>query len=492
MVVYGHTPVPEPEWLNRTVNIDTGCVFGGKLTALRYPEKEFVSVPAIRTYCEPARPFLPDEQRAPSLTAQQVHDDVLDADDVLGKRIISTRLRGSVTIREAHATAALEVMSRFAANPKWLIYLPPTMSPCETSGEPGLLEHPAEAFGYYRSQGAPQVICEEKHMGSRAVVIVCRDGQAARERFGVLGGEVGIVYTRTGRRFFNGQELERQFLDRLRAALTAAGLWAALETTWVCLDCELLPWSAKAQELLKAQYAAVGAAGQASLPRAVATLAQAAERLGGEEKARAEQVMGDCRRRTERVGRFVAAYRQYCWAVASLTDLKLAPFHLLASEGRVHTDKGHPWHMDTLSKLCREDPDLLLATSYKVVDVTDPAGVAEGAGWWAELTGRGGEGMVVKPLDFILRGKRGLAQPAVKCRGREYLRIIYGPDYTTEENIFRLRNRGLGHKRSLALGEFALGIEGLERFVRKEPLRRVHECVFGVLALESEPVDPRL
>ena len=185
MVVYGHTPVPQPDWLNRTVNIDTGCVFGGRLTALRYPEKEFVSVPAARTYCEPARPFLAEEQQAPRLTAQQAHDDVLDAEDVLGKRIVSTRLRGNVTIREAHATAALEVMSRFAANPKWLIYLPPTMSPCETSSEPGLLEHPAEAFGYYRSQGAPQVICEEKHMGSRAVVIVCQDVQAARERFGV-------------------------------------------------------------------------------------------------------------------------------------------------------------------------------------------------------------------------------------------------------------------------------------------------------------------
>src|SRR6266850_2155743 len=203
MVVYGHTPVPEADWLNRTVNIDTGCVFGGKLTALRYPEKEFLSVPAARTYCEPARPFLPEVQQAPQLTAQQIHDDVLDAEDVLGKRIISTRLRGNVTIREAHATAALEVMSRFAANPKWLIYLPPTMSPCETSGEPGLLEHPAEAVAYYRSQGAPQVVCEEKHMGSRAVVLVCRDEQAARERFGVTEGETGIVYTRTGRRFFN-------------------------------------------------------------------------------------------------------------------------------------------------------------------------------------------------------------------------------------------------------------------------------------------------
>lgn len=492
MVVYGHTPVPEAEWFNRTVNIDTGCVFGGKLTALRYPELEFVSVPAARTYCEPVRPFLPEEQQAPKLTAQQAHDEILDAEDVLGKRMVGTRLRGNVTIREANATAALEVMSRFAANPKWLIYLPPTMSPCETTSVAGLLEHPAEAFAYYRSQGAPRVICETKHMGSRAVAIVCQDEKAARERFGVTEGEIGIVYTRTGRRFFNEPELERQLLERVRNALTAADMWAILETKWVCLDCELMPWSAKAQELLKSQYAAVGAAGQASLPRVVAALTQAAGRLDGEEKNKIQQVAEECRRREEQVRQFVAAYRHYCWPVASLTDLKLAPFHLLASENRVHTDKDHIWHMDTLATICRVDPELLLATSYKLVDVTDPDSQADGVRWWTELTERGGEGMVVKPHDFIVRGSRGLAQPAVKCRGGEYLRIIYGPDYTADENLSRLRSRGLGHKRSLALGEFALGIEGLERFVRKEPLRRVHECVFGVLALESEPVDPRL
>jgi protein phosphatase len=225
---------------------------------------------------------------------------------------------------------------------------------------------------------------------------------------------------------------------------------------------------------------------------AFSALEKAAGRLAGEERKKVEQVMGECRRHDQNVGKFVATYRQYCWPVASLTDLKLAPFHLLASEGRVHTDKNHVWHTDTLEKVCREDPELLLATSYKLVAVTDPAGEAEGVKWWAELTGRGGEGMVVKPLDFIVRGRRGLAQPAVKCRGREYLRIIYGPDYTAEENLSRLRSRGLGQKRSLALGEFALGAEGLERFVRREPLRRVHECVFGFLALESEPVDPRL
>jgi protein phosphatase len=492
IVVYGHTPVPEPEWLNRTVNIDTGCVFGGKLTALRYPEKEFVSVPAARTYCEPARPFIAADQQAPNLTAQQVHDEVLDAVDVLGKRIITTRLRGSVTVREANATAALEVMSRFAANPKWLIYLPPTMSPCETSSEPGLLEHPAEAFAYNRSQGAPKVICEEKHMGSRVVVIVCRDEQAARERFGIAEAESGIVYTRTGRRFFNEPDLERQFLDRVRRALTAADFWSTFRTTWACFDCELMPWSAKAQELLRTQYAAVGAAGRASLPRAVASLEQAAGRLTDSNKTQLERIENDYRRREADISKFVAAYRRYCWHVSSLTDLKLAPFHLLATEGTAHVDKDHVWHMEELAKICRLDPELLLATPHKIVDLTEPASEAEGINWWTELTEDGGEGMVVKPLSFILRGKRGLVQPAVKCRGREYLRIIYGPEYTATENMSRLRSRGLGHKRSLALGEFALGIEGLERFVRREPLRRVHECVFGVLALESEPVDPRL
>lgn len=231
---------------------------------------------------------------------------------------------------------------------------------------------------------------------------------------------------------------------------------------------------------------------QASLPRAVAALEQAAARSRDDDKAQLEEVKDEYRRREENVAKFVAAYRQYCWSVSSLTDLKLAPFHLLATEGRVHVDKDHVWHMEELAKICRCDPELLLATSYKVVNLTDPANEAEGIDWWTTLTKRGGEGMVVKPSSFIQKSNRGLAQPAVKCRGREYLRIIYTPDYTAEENLTRLRNRGLGQKRSLALGEFALGIEGLERFVRMESLRRVHECAFAVLALESEPVDPRL
>lgn len=485
MVVYGHTPVLEPEWLNRTINIDTGCVFGGKLTALRYPEKELVSIPAAQTYCAPAKPFLTTEASAP-LTSQQQLDDVLDMDDVLGKRIVSTSLHHNVTIREENAIAALEVMSRFAANPKWLIYLPPTMSPTETTTEPGLLEHPAQAFSYYRHEGVARVICEQKHMGSRAVIIICRDEEAARKRFGVLG-ETGICYTRTGRRFFEDTAVESEVIARIRIALEAANFWSDLATDWVCLDCELMPWSAKAQELLRQQYAAVGAASRAALPEVIAVL-EAANANGLD----VSSLLESYRERETMVGQYVEAYRGYCWPVTSVSDLKIAPFHILAAESGVFTDKDHVWHMETLAKVCAGDAGLLLATPYLIVDVTDPEHEAAAIRWWEDLTARGGEGMVVKPFEFIAKGRRGITQPAVKCRGREYLRIIYGPEYTAPVNLDRLRSRGLSAKRSLASREFALGVEALQRFVRREPLRRVHECVFSVLALESEPVDPRL
>ena len=490
-VVYGHTPVPEADWLNRTINIDTGCVFGGKLTALRYPEMEMLSTPARAEYATPARPFLAAPDASP-MSAQQLHDDVLDIDDVIGKRIVATRLLQNVTIREQHAAAALEVMSRFAANPKWLIYLPPTMSPCETASHAGVLEHPAEAFEYFRNQGVGRVVCQEKHMGSRAVAIVCRDVEAARNRFGVAEHESGIVYTRTGRRFFDAATTETDLLTRLAAAIDAAGFWDEFATDWFCFDCELMPWSAKALDLLRCQYAAVGAAADAALGEAVPALDRAvARRDTVETRALAERFT----RRKAAASKFVAAYRHYCWTVTSLDDMRLAPFHLLASEGRVYVDRDHAWHMQTIARLAAADRSrgpLVMATGHREVDLADTGAEAAAIEWWEAHTAAGGEGMVVKPLDWVVRGKRGLVQPAIKCRGGEYLRIIYGPEYQAPENLDRLKSRRLAGKRSLAVREFALGVEALERFVRREPLRRVHECVFGVLALESEPIDPRL
>jgi protein phosphatase len=445
-------------------------------------------VKAARIYYESVKPFLKDETATgPALTAQQQQDDILDLRDVTGKLLIETRLMRNITIREENSITALEVMSRFAADPKWLIYLPPTMSPSETNKEDSFLEHPTEAFEYFRNQNVEKVICEEKHMGSRACLIVCRDEATARKRFGVVDDGVGICYTRAGRRFFDDRNLETSFIERVVRALDQSNLWEEFKTDWFALDCELMPWSAKAQELLKQQYAAVGSSARASLNESVKVLEQAS--TNGVDVS---SLLARFKMREEAARKYVDAYRRYCWTVHSLDDLKLAPFHILASEDAVHFDKSHAWQMETLRRLCAADDGLLFVTNYKVIDVSDEASLKEGIDWWLELTTRGGEGMVVKPFDFIVKGSRGLVQPAVKCRGREYLRIIYGPEYDAPENLERLRRRGLSAKRSLALREFALGLEALERFVRREPLRRVHECVFGVLALESEPVDPRL
>jgi len=491
LVVYGHTPVVEPEWVNGTICIDTGCVFGGRLTALRYPEKELVSVPAARVYYETAKPMQQTiaEAHAP-LSAQQQLDDLLDLDDVAGKHIIETALRQSVTIREENAMAALEVMSRFAANPKWLVYLPPTMSPSETTKRDGLLEHPDETFAYFRAEGVEKVVCEEKHMGSRAVVVVCRDEEVARRRFGMSGEGIGIVYTRTGRRFFGDAmpQLESELLAHVRDALTRNDAWSGFSTDWFVFDCELMPWSVKAEELVRGQYASVGAVASAATAGALDVLRATAERI-----ADAAPVAAAFASRAEMVGRYVDAYRRYCWPVASLRDVRLAPFHVLASEGVVHVDKDHVWHMESIAAMFRGDESgIVMATPYRVVDLGDEDSVRDATVWWESMTARGGEGMVVKPFNFVVRGPRGLVQPALKCRGAEYLRIIYGQEYSSPENIGRLRHRHVGAKRSLALREFALGVEALQRFVARQPLRRVHECVFGVLALESEPVDPRL
>lgn len=452
-VVYGHTPVPEAVWLNRTLNLDTGCVFGGKLTALRYPEMELVQVPAARVYSEPVRPLSGGPQR---------HQTHLKLGDVAGKQLVSTRLRPNITIPAENSAAALELISRFAVAPECLIYLPPTMSPCATSQRADYLEYPQEAFEFYAGQGVRKVICEEKHMGSRAVLVLKRDAS-------------GRIYTRTGRPFLN-DELELRLVEQLAQALETAGFWDDFGTDWVCLDAELMPWSAKAQALLREQYAAVGAASTAALNAALDSLPE------GEVKERFQE-------RRSCAGAFTQAYGHYCWPTEGLEGLKLAPFHLLATRGKVYSDQKHQWHLETLKRYLGGAP-CFYPTDYRVVDLEDADQVRQACLWWEELTAAGGEGAVIKPNRFLQQGPKGLVQPALKVRGREYLRIIYGPEYT--RYLPQLRKRGLGRKRSLALREFCLGLDALERYVAGEPLYAVHQRVFGVLALESSPVDPRL
>jgi protein phosphatase len=480
-VVYGHTPVLEAGWVNGTICIDTGCCFGGKLTALRYPELELVSVSAEKVYYEPIRPLAGPAVGAAGDTRQ------LNIADVLGKQIIETRNIGPVIVREENAAAALEVMSRYAVDPHWLIYLPPTMSPPETSAREDWLERPEEAFAYYSSKGVSTVVAQEKHMGSRALVVLARTPEVAEKRFGVADGSRGVVTSRTGRRFFNDPELEATVLHRLDTAMDAAGLWAELQSDWVLIDAEIMPWSLKADALVLGQYAPVGAAATVALADEKALLEAAAAR--GVPLGSLAEHAGE---RLRRAAAYREAYGRYVWPFGGIDDLRIAPFHILATEGAVHSDKNHEWHMGLAHRLSATDPALLLATDFRIVDLSDPEQLKAAVAWWETKTGQGGEGMVVKPLDFVARGKKGLLQPAIKCRKREYLRIIYGPEYDLPENLGRLKSRGLGAKRALAFREFALGLEALHRFVEHQPLTRVHQCVFGVLAMESEPVDPRL
>ncbi|WP_250000676.1 polynucleotide kinase-phosphatase [Actinoplanes sp. M2I2] len=462
-VVYGHTPTTRPEWLNNTICLDTGCVFGGALTALRWPSRELVSVPAAQEYYAPVRPLAPAGRP----------DDGLDIADVTGRRHLDYGY-GRVTVAAENAAAALEVMSRFALDPATLVWLPPTMAPCSTSTLEGYLEHPATALDDLRQAGVDRVVCEEKHMGSRAVVRVSRSGDG------------DAIWTRTGRPFF-GAALDEQLLARVRAA--AGGLFDELESDWLLLDAELLPWSAKAAGLIRDRYAGVGAAGRAALPAALEVVDRVAAR-GLDVAALRDRLA----LRSAEIDGYSAAYRAYVKPTDGLDGVTLAPFAVLAGAGVSYADRDHGWHLALADKLVAADPALFTPTRRRIVELGDPAAEAAATEWWLELTASGGEGMVVKPWAGLRAAdaKGRLIQPGVKCRGREYLRIIYGPEYTRPEQLSRLRRRNLGRKRNMALREHGLGLAALDRLAEGAPLWRRHELVFAILAIESEPVDPRL
>lgn len=471
-VLYGHTPVTEVAWINNTACLDTGCVFGGQLSAMRYPEREVVAVDALREHSEPIRPL--ESPHGP-----QREPGVLSMEDVTGPLHLKAKGLGTIRISQEQAAGALETMSRFAIDPRWLRYLPPTMAPAESSKSPGYLEHPTEAFTYFRKQGTTTVVCEEKHMGSRAVLLLSRNPK----RFNAPAEWLGALHTRTGRSFLEGAA-ERELLRRAHQICDESGLWVELDTDWVMLDGELLPWSLKAASLIKDTYASVAAAGIAAMAAGVSVLEKAAA-TGLD----VTDLLSRTRERGEHVVQFREAYRRY---IGSPDELRFAAFQVLASEGQTHEERDHGWHLDIAGRLARTGPDVFAATRWQQVNLEDPRSEREAVQWWQELTQSGGEGMVVKPWSNLTRGAKGWVQPGIKVRGREYLRLIYGPDYLEPENLERLRQRATDRKRSRALQEYILGLQALRLTAQDEPLWKVHQMVFGVLALESEPLDPRL
>ncbi|MCY3016627.1 MAG: metallophosphoesterase [Planctomycetota bacterium] len=386
-VVQGHTPVAEVEWLNNTICIDTGCVYGDRLTALRWPERELVSVPAMACHARSARGPLPPRRLSPRPVARPAPP-------------LPTAADALATLRQSAATEMARRGGKVAEDPApdpWVIHLPPTMSPCDPAQQGDGLEHPLGAFAHYAAAGLRQVICEQKQTGLRGVAVVCRDVATAARRFGVGDGTAGAIHSRTGHRSFPAIE-EASLVGAIRSATEAAGLWTSLDTDWLCLDGEL-----------------VGLA-DASTDRSTP--------------------------------RFVL-------------------FHLLAAEGRTFFDREHVWHLDTLRCLCAPwaDGGPLGVTSHRVIDLTRPTEVAAAIAWWHALTAIGAEGIVVKPLTLAGGGLHGPVQPALKVRGAEWLRRVYGKDYREPASLGALRDRSLATKRARALGQFAIGIEALERFV---------------------------
>ncbi|MFI8774887.1 polynucleotide kinase-phosphatase [Gordonia sp. NPDC062954] len=479
-VVYGHTPVAAAGWVNNTLCLDTGCVFGGRLTALRYPEMDLVDVAARQTYWAPERPMGYGESDADARVRAAVR-----LDDVAGKRRILTRYGPSVLVTEEHSATALEVMSRFAIDPRWLRYLPPTMSPVGST-DPALLEDPQAAFDFYTERGVTEVVCEEKHMGSRAVLVVTRDDDAARRAFGVTDG-TGALYTRTGRSFFDASTTAATLKRAKEASRT---LFDQLDCDWLILDAESLPWNIKGEGLICDEFASVSAAAVPELAQLSAELDRAAERDLDVDALRS----GAAQQRND-IDEFTDAYRRHVQVGATIDDVRIAPFEILAcgnsDQSMTLETRSHQWHLERVNRLAEADESLFVPAAHLVVNTTDEMSRSEGADWWRDIVARGGEGMVVKPSDNLVRDNKGrIVAPGLKVRGPEYLRIIYGPGY--KHDLRRLRSRDLTHKRSLALREYQLGREALARHTDRDPLWRIHECVFGVLALESEPTDTRL
>ena len=400
-VVQGHTPVAEVEWFRNTICIDTGCVFGDRLTALRWPERELVSVPASGAWGRSARGPLPPRRLAARPVARPALPLPTPADAIVALR----RLAAAEVTR-----LACDAAGNPAARDRWVIHLPPTMSSCDPSHQGDGLEHPLGAFAHYAAAGLRQVICEEKQTGLRGVAVICRDAATAARRFGVADGTGGAIHSRSGHRCLPAA-VEQTLVARIAAAAAEAGVWKSLDTDWLCLDGELV-----------------------GLPEGTADRS---------------------------------------------TPPRLVFFHVLAAEGRTFLDREHHWHLDTLRRIASSPSrgGSLGVTSHRVVDLTRPIDVAEAIAWWHALTATGVEGIVVKPLTLAAAGAGGPVQPALKVRGADWLRRVYGHDYRAATSLESLRDRSLTTKRGRALGQFALGAEALERFVAGAPRPEIDACL---------------
>ncbi|MDN4617360.1 polynucleotide kinase-phosphatase [Paenibacillus sp. PsM32] len=473
-IIWGHDPRPQPTTVHQTINIDQGAVFGGMLTAYRYPEQTFISVKAYADYAQdPNSPLVRWEEgrfAPPSLSR------------LIDGYTVQTEVYGEVKVRSEFVKTALDTTSHYTIPLEELIYIPPTMTPPpQAAVAENYLEHPAEAIHYYRTHEVDTMIAEKKHMGSRAILLLFRNEQAA---IPYIGRPLhGTIYTRTGRAFFQ-TELEREVLITLQQQLEEAGYFAKYETEFVLMDAEIVPWNLKARELIASQYGHVSEAATMDRDYIVNQLRKA-QGAGID----VNEWIQEWTIKQQNAAIFRETFQQYCWDTDGMDGIRIAPFHILAHSTRSHMDQTHQWHMEHAEELAQYS-DWFMATEYKVI--TDTASEQEVIAWWQQLTEDGHEGIVIKPEQMIMHHREQLIQPAIKVRGRKYLHMIYGIDYLHPNNLSRLKQRKTRKKERHALMEFALSVESVERFVRRDRLEQIHECVLAALSLESDAVDPRL
>ncbi|WP_323856358.1 polynucleotide kinase-phosphatase [Rossellomorea marisflavi] len=474
LILWGHDPKPKPLMMNNTLNIDQGVVFGGELTAYRYPERTLLSVKGKTDYSGS------DSNPLEELAKKRLHPPNIAR--FLNGYSVETETYGEVVIPKEQIIPTIDAVSHYTVPVEELIYIPPTMSPTpKASTIDGFLEHPQDAIDYYRSLGINRMVAEKKHMGSRGILLLFKDEEAGER---VIGRRtLGVIYTRTGRRFFQ-EDVEGRVLQSLQESLEKDGYFARYGTDYVLLDAEIMPWNLKAKELIHRQYAHVSEQALMDRGRLTEKLAAAVGEHDG-----ISAWLTEYEEKLHHAGVFKDVYETYCWDVESLEDIQIAPFHVLAHSGETFFDQPHTWHMEKNREFALLSP-LFVETEFKVID--DEASEQDVIDWWLEMTADGHEGIVIKPETFLARSKGKLVQPAIKVRGQKYLHIIYGMDYTEPGNLDRLRKRNVSKKQKLALRQFALGLEGIRRFVDGESLERIHECALGTLASNADPVDPRL
>ncbi|MGN7478564.1 AAA family ATPase [Solibacillus silvestris] len=472
LIIWGHDVKILPFKANRTINIDQGAVFGGELTAFQYPEQTFKSVKAFANYA--------GTEDNPILEAKNKRFSPPNVAQFIKGFAVHTTSGDQITIPKEKALAAMDTFSHHTLPLEQVIYIPPTMSPTpQTSALPDYLEHPAEAFHYYKKNGIQKMIAEKKHMGSRAVIFIAKNRAVAKEF--INSDSLGYITTRTGRAFFEHTQQEKM-VEKIHAELAAKNYFEQFKTNFVLMDAEILPWNLKAHRLIDQQYETVA-------ENAIMDRYKLIEKFKATEHVDVTSWLEEYTQKYKNAARFDAVFKNYCWPTNELSGIQIAPFHILAHSSSTNFHQPHSWHMQMNAHLAK-DSELFIATEYRLIESEKDE--QEVMNWWQDMTENGHEGIVIKPLDFLAYYKGKLLQPAIKVRGREYLRIIYGMDYTNEAFMKKLKQRNPSRKMKNALLEFKLGLEGISRFVSLESSTRVHECALATLALESDTIDPRL